>query len=112
MTEYKLINPDMMLYGGNLEDERKFSMRPMLHKENRTNSALDCPYDGTYCRQKDMKFSTWRDAVAYMATHKVNCVIFTSNESDGCPLPDDTECIRKKRYEQIVQDLKQNEKQR
>lgn len=110
MTEYKLVNPDMMLSGGSLEDERKFIMRPTLHKNNRANSAFDCPYDGTYCRQKDYRFTSWLDAVAYMATHKRNQEIITSDNEPYCPLESEVQCIRKIRYENIVKQLKQNEK--
>ena len=100
----------MMLSGGSLEDERKFIMRPTLHKNNRANSAFDCPYDGTYCRQKDYRFTVWANAVAYMATHKKNCDIFTSSADTECPLESTVQCIRKIRYENILKQLKQNEK--
>lgn len=110
MSEYELVNPDMMLSGGSLADERKFIMRPTLHKDGRASSAFDCPYDGTYCRQKDWRFTSWRDAVDYMATHKMNHIIVTSDSGNECPLTSEVQCIRKIRYENIIKQLKQNEK--
>ncbi len=110
MPEYELVNPDMMLSGGSLADERKFIMRPTLHKDGRASTAFDCPYDGTYCRQKDWRFTSWTNAVEYMATHKQDCIIVTSDNNSECPLTDNVQCIRKIRYENIIKQLKQNAK--
>lgn len=112
MTEYKLVNPDMMLSGDvSLGDECIFTMRPTVHKNNAPDADFDCPYDGTYCRQKDYKIKRWSAAVEYMATHKKNRTFRTKEDMFyGCPLDKDIQCIRKIRYEKIMQDIKQNAK--
>ena len=103
MSEYKLINPDMMLSGASLGDECDFSMKPTVHKNNEPDQDYDCPYDGTYCRQKEYRVKRWTAAVEYMATHKQNRVFVTSETMfHKCPLEDGVQCIRKIRYEQIM----------
>ena len=104
MDEYKLVNPDMMLSGDvALGEECKFPMRPTIHKDSTPDADFDCPYDSTYCRQKDYRVKRWNDTVAYAATHKKNHTFTTTDDMfHKCPLGDDVECIRKIRYEKIM----------
>lgn len=110
MSEYKLVNPDMMLSGATLNEERAFSMKPMIYKDAMPDPDYNCPYDGTYCRQKDYRVAKWTDAVEYMASHRVNNTFITSDTMfHKCPLPDDIQCIRKIRYENILRSITQQQ---
>lgn len=104
MAEKELFNPDMTLSpDASLAEECVFSMRPTIHKDGTPDADLDCPYDGTYCRQKHYRVTRWQNAVAYAAAHKKNHTFVTTEDMFyKCPLGDDVECIRKIRYEKIM----------
>ena len=113
MSEYKLVNPDIMLSGATRNQERAFSIKPAVYKDGVPNLDYNCPYDGTYCRQKDYKVAKWTDAVEYMASHQVNNTFITSATTfHKCPLADGVQCIRKIRYDNIVRVMKHKQLER
>lgn len=113
MSEYKLVNPDIMLSGATRNQERAFSIKPAVYKDGVPNLDYNCPYDGTYCRQKDYRVAKWTDAVKYMASHQVNNTFITSATTfHECPLADGVQCIRKIRYDNIVRVMKHKQLER
>ncbi len=113
MAKTELVNPDVKMPGAESTTEQQLKKTVRLHWDNEPNSDFDCPYDGTYCRQKHMRVLRWREAVAYNAAHRVNQVFLTSaNMFDKCPLEysNDVQCIRRLRYENIMNKLNQNAK--
>jgi hypothetical protein len=113
MSEYKLVNPDIMLSGATRNQERAFSIKPAVYKDGVPNLDYNCPYDGTYCRQKDYKVAKWTDAVEYMASHQVNNTFITSATIfHECPLAGGVQCIRKIRYDNIVRVMKHKQLER
>lgn len=109
ITDKYLINPDVELYAA---DNKIVTTAPCVHKVGAPDADLDCPYDGTYCRQKECRLIEWKKAIEYHATHKTDNMIVTSATMfEDCPLgTHEYACVRKIRYEKMIQELKQNAK--
>ena len=109
ITDKYLINPDVELYAA---DNKIVTTAPCVHKDGAPDADLDCPYDGTYCRQKECRLIKWKRAVEYHATHKIDNLIVTgANMFEGCPLGSrERYCIRKIRYEKMIQELRHHVK--
>ena len=105
MSEYKLINPDIMLSGATRNQERAFSIKPAVYKDGVPNLDYNCPYDGTYCRQKDYRVATKTEEVR-------NTFVAPPNIFHECPLADGVQCIRKIRYDNIVRVMKHKQLER
>lgn len=111
MADKKLFNPDIEIYNADDSTEQQLNKNTTLHYSDVTFSALDCPYDGTYCRQKAARFLRWRTAVKHCAENHIDHTFMTNQDTfKKCPLPNDVNCIRRLRYENIVKQLKQNAK--
>ena len=103
------INPDVKVFYYDNDDAPTI---PCVHKDGEPNSDLDCPYDGTYCRQKEVRIKAWARAIQYYAEHKINNLLHTSADMfEDCPLGNlEYKCIRKIRYERMLQAIEQNVK--
>lgn len=110
MPEQKLVNPDVKMCGAEAATEQQLEKPVRAHWNNEPDIDFDCPYDGTYCRQKHMRVLRWRQAVEYNAAHQINQVFMTGAKMfHKCPLEPSKEvqCIRRLRYEKIIKQKKQ-----
>lgn len=65
-------------------------------------SIKNSPYDGDFCKQKEIWFDSWAATVEFCAENKINHVFFSSDESfSGCP-HDETEIFHCNRYIQYI----------
>ena len=108
MADKKLFNPDIEVRGVDCEIEQQLSQKVVLYYDGTPCDALDCPYDGTYCRQKAARFLEWRTAVKRSAKHGINRTFKTERDMfHGCPLSEVKDCVRRLRYEKIIENSKQ-----
>lgn len=74
-------------------------------------SATKCPYDETECEQRQREYQEWKSALRYAAENKLDKVFLTGGEA-RCPKSNPEECIRYKRYMNIVKRLKKEDNQK
>lgn len=109
MTKQVFFNPDLELTGFEAQYIQNKKNSFLSHDE--TNPTYTCPYDGTYCQQKEARILAWRDSVTYHARNCKNSTINTNSDMfKRCPLRNSMECIRRLRYENIIEKMKQNTK--
>ena len=76
------------------------------------NVDTHCPYDKTICKQKLLRLDMWKEGVVALSAGKVNRTIVTRADMfRNCPVPH-LDCIRRLRYENIINAMAENEKQR
>lgn len=109
MTCQKIINPDVEIIGADSAVEYQISKNAQIYYTGKPMINFDCPFDGTYCRQKHARVLRWCKAVEYNAENKINQVFLTSADMfRNCPLESyDVQCVRRQRYENIIKQEKQ-----
>lgn len=54
-----------------------------------------CPYDHSFCIEKQKRLENWRQHIAHMAKNRINTTFFTSESMfDKCPLKQFDTCVR------------------
>lgn len=109
MTQQIFFNPDLELTGFEAQYMLDKSSAALSH--NDTNPAFACPYDDTYCQQKEARTISWRNSVTYHAIKQAKTPINACADMlKKCPLDNSIKCIRRLRYEKIIEKMKQNTK--
>lgn len=104
-----IFNPDFEIYGSYDQVELERAERAERGRSE-FDAEMDCPYDRMLCRQKMVRIINWQQAVEYMALNRVNNVFCTSADMFyGCPVPD-LHCVRRMRYEAILNRFKEHQK--
>lgn len=109
MTKQIFFNPDLELTG--FEEQYIQNKKNSFLSHDVTNPTYTCPYDGTYCQQKEARIIAWRDSVTYHAIKQAKTPINACADMfKKCPLDNRIKCIRRLRYEKIIEKMKQNTK--
>ena len=54
-----------------------------------------CPYDHSFCMEKQKRLENWQQHIAHMAKNRINATFFTSESMfDKCPLKQFDTCVR------------------
>ena len=102
----RFFNPDFDVHGDYDAGDLERALRADMGRTE-YDAEKDCPYDRTRCRQKIVRMIKWERAVEYAAANRMNWTFCTSGDMfHGCPVPD-LDCIRRKRYNEIMKQVKQ-----
>ncbi len=94
--------------GGECPVDKNLCPRYLTGVQAAKTSATCCPYDDTPCDVKEQKLLEFTERVHHLAKNTINQVFFQDSDNK-CPINPE-KCVRYKRYLNIMNKIKANEK--